>query len=391
MLFMSAVAVTVMYISFSGYSTASVDIMDDVGLAYTQVGTLASASLWAGGIIVLFAWLFIGKYGPKKIAVLALCICALGLFMFAVAGSYITLILSRIVQGMGIALCFCAPYTLASNWCEGKKHGSVAMGVMMACDGFGLFFALYIYGKIITAMGWRMGTAAGALIILVIALVFALTVKDADDAKRPAHVEGGLARYYINILKKPNVISATLFLIGLWGVSNTGVYWIPTILMEDAGWSTGAASLAGTLNAVAGIVPGIVGGPVSDRMGRRKPMVIAGAVVFFVTVAAMAAAMAVSSYMLIAAMLFAAGFASYISQPLLYTMASESVKTDEASAAIGCIQGIGLIFGAALFPALAGIIRDVTGSYVILFIVLTAATIFLNIGGALFSKETLNR
>jgi MFS family permease len=201
MLSLSLLAIVIMFISYIGYSISSLDIMAELGLNYTQIGSLASMSALTGGISVLFAWIFINKYGAKRISIFALLTCAVGLLIFSYAQSYETLLFSRALQGVGIAVCFNSPYSFATNWFENTKNLAACTGLLMAADGIGTFTTLYLYTFIIQAFGWRLGAIVGAVIVLACAVIFALVAREAPSVTYGLKTEIGLLRKYIATIK----------------------------------------------------------------------------------------------------------------------------------------------------------------------------------------------
>lgn len=387
MLTLSLIAIIIMYISYIGYSLASLDIMDDLSLNYTQLGSLASISALTGGIAVFFAWLFVDKFGSKTISIASLLTCAIGLVLFSFAESYGIAMLSRAIQGVGVAICFNAPYTFATNWFEGKGHTSTCTGLLMAADGMGTFFTLYLYTFVIQAFGWRTGSLVGAGIIVLCAIVFGLLAKrPPSEADVKVELEDKAGRY-LRAVKNRNTIPAACFIIGLWGSYGVAVYWVPTILVEDAGWTESAAGITGSLYAVLGIISAIGMGAVSDRLGKRKPLIVTAGILFMSAFILAAIAMVTKQYILLAVALPLSGFTAYAGQPLAYASAVLNMNSKDISAIYGFIMAIGLLVGALLYPVTMGFIKDVTGEYVTGFIAVVISLAILNVFAPLFMKD----
>lgn len=387
MLTISFLSISFMYISYVGYSVATVDIMSDLSLDYTQAGALASISSLTGGISVLVAWMIIGKFGPKRVSVFAMFMCAIGLLLFAVAKNYEVLLMARAIQGIGVCLLFVSPYTLTNNWFTGSRHTGVCLGVLMAGDGAGTAVGLYLYAIVIVALGWRSGSVAGGLFLLTLAVILIFVMKDPPTTDYVKPKKGDVLKTYFSVIKQRNVIVPALFLLGLWGSYSVAVYWVPTLLMEDAGWSATLAGFVGSLFAFVGIISSIGFGLISDRLGKRKIMIIFSGMLMTIAFIISAIAVVNQMYVLLAVMLPVAGLGAYAGMPMAYALTSASVKPQNIAAAFGFIQFLALICGALVYPIVMGYIKDVTNSYAMGFIGIAVSVVLLNVVSVFFSKD----
>jgi MFS family permease len=157
--------------------------------------------------------------------------------------------------------------------------------------------------------------------------------------------------------------------------------------MEDAGWLESTAGLTGSLYALAGIISAVGMGVLSDRLGKRKVIIIFAGIVF--TTAFVFAAIGVSHelYLLLAFSLPLSGFAAYSGQPLCYALAVEKLDADQVSIAYGFIMAVGLIFGALVYPLALGAIKDLTGNYVVGFSAVAVSLLALNVIAVFFMKD----
>ena len=233
-LFLCFVATVAIFIPYVGYSTQIVTMMADLNMTYTMVGTLASASAVAGGVVLPFAGMLVDRWGAKKITVLGLFISAIGQVAFAYVPTYDAMLLSRIFLGAGIPLLFIGPYTLALRWFEQSGKTGVAMGAMLATDGIGTLLALYAYSHVLNAYGWRDGSALGAIVLvatMLVAIVFLKEPKHFSEPDSQPKMQSVL-RDFLTALTHRNVLVASVFLVGVWGSFAVVIFWVPTILLE---------------------------------------------------------------------------------------------------------------------------------------------------------------
>lgn len=379
------------FIPYVGYATQIPAMMQDLGMTYTMVGTLASASALAGGIVVAFAGILVDRWGAKNVTVLGLAINVVGQIAFAYAPTYESMLLARLLQGAGIPLLFLGPYTLAMRWAESTDRLGVFMGAMLATDGIGTIAALYAYGIILQDYGWRQGSLIGAG-ILAIATVIAFVMLKEPPAYRnakstPAASFAKTITNYIKVVSHRNVIVAALFLTGVWGTYSIAIYWVPTILMEENGWSEQASGIVGSLYPLVGMICAVGFGLISDNLGRRKPLILISGIGMTASFVGAAFALWSHQYWLLATMLPLSGLFAYGGLPLAYCLAADSVGVALAATANGFIMGVGFIAGGVIYPLVLGYVKDMTSLYTVGFIAAAVSLVVLNVAAVLIAKD----
>ena len=388
-LFLCFVATVAIFIPYVGYSTQIVTIMADLNMNYTMVGTLASASAVAGGVILPFAGMLVDRWGAKKITVLGLFISAIGQVAFAYVPSYEAMLASRIFLGAGIPLLFIGPYTLALRWFEQSGKTGVAMGAMLATDGIGTLIALYAYSHVLNQYGWREGSVVGAVALVVTMFVAMIFLREPKHftADAASQATSSIFKDFIAALTHRNVLVASVFLVGVWGSYAVAIYWVPTVLMEESGWSESDAGLIGALYPLVGMICAVSFGLISDRLGRRKPLMLISGIGMTLAFFGCAYALSIKNYALLAGMLPISGLFAYGGIPLAYCLAADSVGIRMAATANGIIMSIGFLLGGVVYPIVLGMVKDSTGHYTDGFIAASISLIVLNIVAIAFAKE----
>ncbi|CAH2715175.1 putative sulfoacetate transporter SauU [Neobacillus rhizosphaerae] len=392
MLWLSYLALIGCFLPYIGYSTKITQIMEDTSISYAQTGMLASVTALVGGLTLPFVGVLVDKWGARNIILWGLLISAVGQILFAYMPSYSTLVFSRALIGLGVGLLFVGPYTMAAQWFEKSNGVGSAMGVMFTSDGIGTVFSLYLFSYILIAIGWRNGSAIGGIFLVAIFIISFFLLKNPPhitDRQNTAKESGEKfnLKDYLKVIGDRNVIVASAFFIGEWGLYAVIAYWVPTILIEDAGWSEGLAGFLTSLYVLVGIVPSIILGLVSDRMGKRKPFIILAGLWMTLTLIILTIALANGNYGLVAFMMPLVGIGVYSGMPVALASAVESVGTKFVATANGFILGIGFLVGGFLYPYIMGYIKDATGAYTIGFISIIVATFVLNFVAAFLSKD----
>ncbi|WP_053385588.1 MFS transporter [Leucobacter japonicus] len=390
MLGLSYLVLIACFIPYIGWSVALLDISEEFSLSATQAGLLGSITALVGGLILPFAGVIGDRWGIKRIILVGIVASLIGQLLFSWAPDYTLLMLGRAVSGIGVGLLFVGPYTMAVNWFERERKSGIALGVMFTSDGIGSAFALYAFAIVLVALGWRTGSAVGGAFLVAIFIIAALFLKDAPKPE-PAAVadttEPDSGRSLASWLFSRNVLVAAAFFIGEWGIFAVVAVWMPTILIEGAGWDATLAGLFSSLYVVIGMITSIGFGLVSDRLGRRKGLIVIAGIAMTVFMGVLTLGLSSGNYVLVALCLPLVGLGVYTGMPLALALAAESVPTRMAGAVNGFVLGIGFIVGGFVYPYFIGVVKDATGDYTVGFIAMVVATLVLNFVIALFAKD----
>lgn len=394
MLWLSYVALIACFLPYIGYSTQITQIMKDTSISYAETGLLASVTALVGGLTLPFVGVLLDKWGARNIILWGLFISAIGQFMFAYMHGFSAMVFARGVIGLGVGLLFVGPYSMAAQWFEKSNGMGSAMGVMFTSDGIGTVFSLYLFSFVLTAIGWQNGSAIGGVFLIAV-LIFSFFL-----LKNPPHVqnrknssqasgEKSSFRDYLKVIGNKSVLMAAAFFIGEWGLYAVMAYWVPTILIEEAGWSEGLAGFLTSLYVLVGVVPSIIFGLISDRMGKRKPFIVLAGLWMTLALTVLTIGIANNRYDLVAWMMPLVGLGVYTGMPIALASALESVGSRHVATANGFILGIGFLIGGFAYPFIMGYIKDATGAYTIGFIGAIAATFILNFLAAFLSKDSI--
>jgi nitrate/nitrite transporter NarK len=389
MLSLSYLVLIACFLPYIGWSVSLLDISAEFSLSAAQAGLLGSITALVGGLVLPFAGVIGDRWGIKRIILVGIAASIVGQLLFAWAPDYTLLMLGRAISGIGVGLLFVGPYTMAVNWFERERRSGIALGVMFTSDGIGTAFALYAFALVLVAVGWRAGSAIGGGLLVLVFLVAAVFLKDAPapEPSTDAVESEGSGRSTVSWLFSRNVLMAAAFFIGEWGIFAVVAVWMPTILIEGAGWDPTLAGLFSSLYVLIGMITSIVFGLVSDRLGRRKALIVAAGLAMTVFLAALTLSLATGNYVLVAICLPLVGLGVYTGMPLALALAAESVPARMVGAVNGFVLGIGFIVGGFVYPYLLGVVKDATGDYVVGFVAMVVATLALNVVCALFATD----
>jgi len=255
------------------------DLMSDLSISATKIGTLGSAYFIAYAGLQIPAGVLLDKFGSKRLLTIACFTCSIGTFFFASAHSFWAAMLGRFFTGFGSAFAVIGCLNIAARWFKPSRFALLA-GLTVTIGMLGAIFGQTPLALLIHHFGWR--TAAKGLSVFgsLLALLIFFVIKDQPEGFKldaPATHEAPMLAGLKYLIKKPQSwIVATYG--GLMYISTTviGELWGVPFLMHAYGYSRPmAASL------ISAIFFGLVfGSPffgwLSDHIGRRNtPMLIA--------------------------------------------------------------------------------------------------------------------
>jgi len=378
---------------YAGWSPSLAVISIDLGLSYAQAGSISSATGLVAGLMVLAGGALAARWGSKQIIVAGLVAGAAGQLVFAMADGFGSVIAGRILAGLSVGFMWVGSFTMAAEWFRAGNQTGRAFGILASGDGVGALLSLFAFSAVLVAIGWRLGLAVQAVWLLAVLLVVLLFSKnapslDADLASsHDPHQETGRPSSKRSVMNR-NVLSALIFWFGSIGLFSTIASWMPTILVENAGFSESRAGLLTSLFSIAGMVAALGGPLIANRLGSKKRVVITGGIVSGVAVALVTAFIATDNYLGVALLIPVIGLGMYSGEPLILAEAIESVSGRYAGIVNGVILGFPWVVSGVAYPYVIGLIRDATGSFVGGFLAVAVATFLLCGVSPLFVRDS---
>jgi len=333
-------------------------IQDSLGVSPTAAGGLISIMYITSVFFSLPSGALLDRVGPRKMVTVAGVVLAFtGVWGWAAAsaGSYLFVLLSRVVGGLCYVVVWNAGANLAGSVVP-PEHRATAVGFFTASAPVGFAVGLFGAPVIAAATSWPVTLPAFATLGLVGVGVFLVASRgrslgvDTETPDREA-----FERLFRD--RKVWLLSALCFLgFSLYLFLNS---WLPSYLAEGLGLSLAASGLLTALFPAVGIVARTTCGLVSDRLfgGRRRPVVLGAFVVATPGVAAFTLATTVPA---IIALLVVVGFAVQTTLGLLFTYVAEVVDPAVRSTAVALLTSMGLL-GAFAAPLAAGVVIENAG------------------------------
>jgi len=356
-------ALFINYVDRGNLATAAPLIQDQMHLSATQLGFLLSAFYYSYVLAMVPAGWLAERVGAHRVLGAGVALWAVSTLLTGFAGGFISLLLLRLMLGLGESAGFPCSSKLVAVAVEPARIG-IANGMMAFGYLVGPALGTVVGGVLMSYVGWRpVFVLFGALSLLW--LWPWSRVRIAEPTPRAAGQESD-SPTFAQILRER----------GLWGASlghfasNYNYYfilaWLPLYLVKVRGFSmqsmAGVAGFAYLINALAGLFSGWA----SDRWvrsGRSASVIYKGtqALNHVASIAAMAG-MALLPLRGSVACLFAYQIVVGLSSPGIYAIPQIMAGPTAAGRWVG-VQNTCGNFAGILAPMITGILVDATGSF----------------------------
>lgn len=328
-------------------------LREDFHIGATQLSWMSSAYLWADLLFLLPAGIILDRYSTRWVILLSMFVCVLGTLGFAVTDSFALASFFHFLTGIGNAFCFISCVVLISHWFPPTRQALV-IGTVVTMAFAGGMMAHTPFAMVNELFGWRRALLIDGILGLVLMVWIYAIVQDRPEdtpVSFKANAQSGplglrkslfcsqnwLAGVYASFLNLPIMV-----LCALWGASYLQV----VHHLSDI-----AASNVVSLIFMGSIVGCPLAGWLSDTQGRRKPLMLVGAIATLITVIPLFMGTAFSQSVL-SVLFFAIGFFSS-TQVIAYPLVAESNPAETTGAATG-IASLIIMGGAGIAQVLFG-------------------------------------
>lgn len=348
-----------------GYMMYSVDRMvmsTSVGLIAKEFGfnQATNGVLMSSFFYGFIAFLFVGgvlsdRLSGKSVVIAGIVIFSLATAATSFAGGLTTMLIYRILTGIGEGVFWPAASLEVANVTTEKQRATV-MSLYWTGYPIGGFLGTWLGANIGPVYGWRAVFYVACAMGLLIAVLYALFVKKSDSATCvPAgkKVEKKQEVPISQLITNQSVVVLGLYyfvlMCGWWIV----LLWAPTFLMQAKHMTL---SMAGTIASVLGL-SGAAGGILLGRycdagsLMRQKTVLI---LTTFLSGLLMAGLALDFPTWMITVMILLLGFFGYPATPIVLAITSQLVPQKIRGSAIGFVMNVGMT-GGAISPVAAGV------------------------------------
>jgi MFS family permease len=362
-------------------------LAEHFGWSRGAISAALSVNLLVGGVAGFGVGALADRRGPRLLLVVTVTLAGAAFALVSVVGALWQLyLLIGLLGGIGMSSFYLLSTATVTHWFDERR--GLALALVLVGFNLGYITGGPLAAWLIIEMGWRAAYWVLGSGCALLSFCAAITVRLPRPAERrdllhaapgPAGdgpVGGMTLRQSLSDPRQWGLNLAWLLLGGL--ALMISVHAVP--FARDRGVSLADASLALTAYGIGSVAGRLTAGFVSDRVGTRATI---GAAYVLEMVALVALLWLPSRAALLASLVvFGAGFAA------TDTMVVKVIPEVFGLRAIGAIMGVlalGWRLGAAIGPAAAGFLYDLTGSYAVPF---GAAPVAVALSWVLFTLST---
>jgi len=348
------------------------ELMRDFRISGRELGSLSAFYFYAYVLMQIPTGVLVDSWGARRLLITGAICAAAGIFLFASSDNFMVACAGRALMGASTAVGWVITLKLATHWFPAQRFATLS-GLGLLVGNIGALFAQVPLRLLVESFGWRAVALASAIFMLATgALAVALVRNDPADfgfaTCAPAALQGRKPEKLLQLLKgfrrifeyrntwlifcaQGGFVGAMLSFTGLWG---------SPFLEARYGVTSATAAAICSVMIVCWACASPVCGYLSDRVERRKPIYVSGAVLaamgwavlFYVPGIPLWAFVAVAALTSFAAGAVILGFA----------WAKESVPVQFLGTASGAINAGNMIGPMLLQPAIGWVLdRQWTG------------------------------
>ena len=306
------------------------------------------------------------RWGPRRLLTAGALVAGTGTALFALASTIFWAGAGRLLIGGSVAVAFVGLLKVAGSWFPTRLFAMVS-GLALFSGIVGAVFAGPPLRLLMGWYGWRTIIAGSAVITLFIAAGIWIIVRDTPNEKGYADFprtggtkapvpQTGIIGGIREVFRYPNTWLLCIIPGGLVGcvLTFSGLWGVPYLATHHSLSITGASALATALM-VAWAIGGPVFGWLSDRLGHRKPLYLAGGAV---SLAAWSGVLFLNDLplYLLTGLLVVAGFSTGC-MIISFAFAKESVPAHLAGTVSGIVN-MGVMTGPMVLQPAVGWVLD---------------------------------
>ncbi len=333
-------------------------LSDGFGISSLGVASIVGLFYYGYSPFSLAAGAGMDRFGPRRILPIAAAVVGIGAILFSTGNSSVASV-GRLLQGAGgVFALIGAIYIASRNFPPSRAATLIGATQMfgMAGGAAGQFVVGPLIGK---GMAWnRFWLYMGFAGLIIGALLFLLLPA---DKKRPASSPGFKSTIapFSAVFRNPQSIYCGL-IAGLLFIPTTifDMIWGVRYLQDAHGFDYASAVLRSSMVPLGWIIGCPLQGYISDRVGRRKPVILGGSLVLFACLSwiLFGPANLLPPY----ALGLLAGIASGAAM-LPYSVIKEANPPEYGGTATGVINFLNFTFSALLAPVFTWLLRRISG------------------------------
>jgi len=345
------------------------DLMQAFHTSGAALGSLAATYFYIYTALQIPSGVLADTLGPRISVTLGGLVSGLGSILFGLAPDFATASWGRFLVGLGVSVIFVGLMKSNAMWFSDREYGRIG-GLTLLLGNLGSILAAGPLALLLAQVTWRQVFVGAGLVSILLAVVTLIWVRNRpEDAGFPSlREQEGLAphpprdQHWLRDLRE--VLTNRAVWPGFWvNFGLTGCFfafaglWAIPMMRDLHGLDRTGASLYTTVTIAAFAIGAYKVGWISDRLGRRRPVILVGAALFCLAWLAMILlpwGPGWSGLLIFALLGLTAG-----GNVVVYAAAKEVLPARVAGMAIALVN-TGLSLGAAIMQPAFGWVLDLT-------------------------------
>jgi sugar phosphate permease len=339
---------------------------DALSMSYDEMGFLGTGNFAGYLTAVAVAPFLLKRFSPRQLITSGLFLISVCMFGIGFGESYLLILMLYTVVGIGSGLANIPVMVLVSYWFRREKRGWAA-GLIVIGSGFAIIFsgfAIPFLNESFGPNGWRVGWGMLALIVLLVAMVVAVLIRNDPSEKGLAPVGSTQELEYDPSESKGSFSSVQILthlgvLYFIFGATYV-IYgtFIVTTMVEEYAYAEASAGLFWSWVGFFSLFSGTLFGLLSDKIGRKGGIMAVFAVQ---TLAYLLAGSRLGTVALFASVVLY-GVAVFALPAIMAAAVGDYLGKARAAAAFSIITFCFAI-GQTLGPTVAGLVAESTGTF----------------------------
>jgi predicted MFS family arabinose efflux permease len=266
------------------------DLVASFQTTAASLGVLAATYFYVYTLMQVPTGILVDTLGPRKILLIGGVIAGGGSLLFGMAGTLDAALLGRTMIGLGVSVTFIAMLKIIAVWFEEHRFASV-VGLSMLIGNFGSVLAGSPLSWLAQTTGWRGVFIGVGIVSLLLGLLSWVLVRDRPqvDAVPPGPTLSRFDRTVVltgllRVVRNRATWPAAFVNAGLSGSFFAfGGLWATPFLMQALGMTRDTATAHLSLYFAGFAIGCFLIGTLSDRLRRRKPVVIVSSHIYGAT------------------------------------------------------------------------------------------------------------
>ena len=345
-----------------GYGILLPEMLPSLAITKTEAGVIYASFFIAYTVLSPVLGLLGDRYNVRLLLTIFVGVFGAGTFLMAYSSSIIQASLFFILAGIGSAVCWAPTMALAQRWTSDKHRGKTLAFIDVG-SALGIVGTSTAVPMIVTAYDWRAGWISLGALGFAVAILNFFAVRN-QPREQPVRIQKSprlhtveqIGSMYTKLLK-----DTRFWLIGLAYLLTGFSIIIPftflsTYAVQELSFTYETGTKLITVIGVGAIIGKTTLGPLSDRVGRIRIMMLCA---LLITGGSLGMAYTEGAGLIAFTAVFSLGYGTAWS---MYAAAASDYFSKESSGSIVGLWTVYLGIGSVISPIIAGWIADTTGT-----------------------------